>query len=189
MIKGTYLTLLMLTILGQKTFAGPIAISIKDPLWNREYSLKLDLPEDFVIEKTTSDDTNFRLYQVSKTGKVFLAIYIGDHPNFPLEHVAGSEIAELSIGLEYAQPQKEFSDKAIEQESQIRILSEWSAGRLVHREVLVRIYSFDGEWPKFVHAVTSSRLSEAEVEVADRILLGLTVVNEERENSSERPAK
>jgi hypothetical protein len=162
-------------VLSQVVCAEPALITIKDSFLNKEYALRLPLPDGFRLEKTTPDGTDFRVYEVSKDSKIYLTLYVGNHPDFPVTHVEGSEKTDLDICVEDPVVSREASTRDSEDKPEVRIVSEWKDGRLVHRELLAPVNKLQKGWPAFIHAFTASSLQEDEIQVADRILFGISL--------------
>lgn len=143
------------------------AITITDTVANMTFVLKLELPRGFKI--TSSKGPDFDLYEVEKGSKVYLAIYSGNHPDFPHEHIEGSETTYFETCIDDAKTERKVYGEPLEQ---MKILSEWKDGKLVHREMLIR-YSLGAGWPAYLQAITTRYLSQDELQGAARILFSL----------------
>jgi hypothetical protein len=157
--------------------AEPAVITIKDTIADREFSLRLELPDGFKL--VSKEGPDFYFYEIQKNSRAFVAVYVGSHPSFPLEHVEGSESTYLDVCIDDAEVREKLKDRPLEQ---FRILSEWKDGSLVHRELISR-YSLGSGWPSYIHAVTTTHLSDDELQVADRILFTIQMQPEKRTGS------
>lgn len=157
----------MMHLTSTPSSAETVVTTIKDTVANMTFVLKLELPSGFKI--TRSEGPDFYLYEVEKGSKVYIAIYSGNHPDFPHEHIEGSETTYFETCIDDAKTERKVYGEPLEQ---MKILSEWKDGKLVHREMLIR-YSLGAGWPAYLHAVTTRYLSQDELQVADRILFSL----------------
>ncbi|MCA9796205.1 MAG: hypothetical protein KC910_30570, partial [Candidatus Eremiobacteraeota bacterium] len=129
--------------------------------------MKVELPDGFQMRNREGPDFDF--YEIYNGSRVFLALFVGSHPSFPHEHIDGSESAYFDVCIDDAELRRKVHDAPLQQ---VRILSEWKDGRLVHRELLAR-YSLGAGWPKYIHAITPRYLTQEELQVADRLLFSL----------------
>ena len=126
-----------------------------DVMHKEEY-FKLALPEGFdIIKKSPVED--FDIYTVSKSGEVYLSIYVGNQPTFPSLKKSSIDIVTLS------------------KLPKLEMRSVWREGQLTGRELLIKLDPKMG-WPMFLH-VWTFQLPPDKVSVADRIISSL-ITNE-----------
>ena len=170
-MKETFFNFLLvpalMLLISSVSSAKTSIIEIKDTVTDTTFVLKLEVPDGF--EVTNREGPDFDLYEVEKGSKVYLAIYSGNHPDFPHDHIEGSETTYFETCIDDAKTERKVYGEPLEQ---MKILSEWKDGKLVHREMLIR-YSLGAGWPAYLQAVTTRYLSQDELQVADRILFSL----------------
>lgn len=124
---------------------------------SRQSHFSVHLPDGFKILKESPLD-DFDIYTIAKDGRVYVRMYLGNHPDFPKRVTSpDSEVAEFEFG-------------------NVRAKAEWRAGVLMGRELRLGLSSKVG-WPSVLHAWTTAE-TPGEVVVADRILSSLKEIVE-----------
>ena len=136
------------------TCLSACAVNKTIQLTHSEKYFNFILPEGFEVTKTVSME-DFDVYKVSKNGKAFIGIYVGNQPKFPSadKNIQGNATTSTS---------PEMDSFSILQEQQ-----------LIHREVLFKLKETNG-WPNFVHAWTSD-VPTSQVDAANKILSSIVV--------------
>jgi hypothetical protein len=115
----------------------------------REDYFEVTLPTGFEISKQSPVE-DFELFRISRQKQLFVTIYIGNAPEFP--------ILKASDGVSVTR----FRTADCE------MISLWSADGLRGREILVKSSRMHG-WPTRLHAVTAN-LDPRDVRIGDQIL-------------------
>ena len=125
---------------------------------SRQSHFSVQLPEAFKILKESPVE-DFDIYTIAKEGRVYVRMYLGNHPDFPKRAtLPDSELTEFEFG-------------------NVHGIAEWRGGALLGRELRLEI-SAKGGWPAVLQVWTTAQTPE-EVAVADRILSSLKeIVNE-----------
>jgi len=125
-------------------------LSVNGPTRSHEERyFNLTIPDEFEITKTTPVE-DFEIYTISKAGKSYVGIYVGNQPKLPKEE----DWSRNSV--------------TILKSSDIEMFSVWKTNQLIHREVLFKLKS-SKDWPTCVQAWTFD-LPQSEIWDADRIL-------------------
>lgn len=126
---------------------------------SRQSHFFVRLPEGFSILKESPVE-DFDLYAISKEGRIYVRMYLGNHPDYPKRAVLpDSDVVEFEFG-------------------KVRVTSEWRSGVLTGREWRLGISENEG-WPSVLHVWTVVN-APAEVAVADRIVSSLREIIESR---------
>jgi hypothetical protein len=126
---------------------------------SRQSHFSIRLPEGFAILKESPVE-DFDLYTISKNGRSYLRMYLGNHPDFPKRStLPDSDVVEFEFG-------------------KVRVSSEWRTGVLAGREWRLEISENEG-WPSVLHVWTVVD-APADVAVADRIVSTLREIVEPR---------
>ena len=130
---------------------------------SRQSHFSVLLPDGFKILKESPLE-DFDIYTIAKEGRVYVRMYLGNHPDFPKRVTSpDSEVTEFEFG-------------------NVRANTEWSAGVLMGRELKLGISSKRG-WPAVLHVWTTAE-TPGDVAVADRIVSSLKeIVNNPRKAS------
>ncbi len=146
--KSSFLRSLLVIIAG---WAG-LGASASSMVQKQYFSLIL--PKGFQIADT-APMMDFDVYTVTKDGKPFVGIYVGNQPKFPrFTASAESTVTYLKApGFE--------------------MVSLWEKDRLAGREILVELNASHG-WPARIHAWTA-QLPLDQMAIADKILSSIIV--------------
>lgn len=155
-----------------------------------EYYCSLQLPPgSFVVEEEGQDpllpygagrprqDDSGQVYAIFVSGispGPAVGVYIGNHPDFPLDPVDGSEITDLDICAHDLQPYEVDLRKTGNSASEIKIRSWWKDGKTVHRELLVSIQN-PNKRPSCVHVWITSSVPEGQRQLVEKVLFSLQV--------------
>lgn len=166
--------LLLLMTTPQVAIAKPVAVAI-----DGGYELLLELPEDFILEKTMGHD--FCLYTVSKGGEAYLGVYVGNHPNFPIQETKDGEVVDLDICVHKLSESERIQKKAGQWVSDVKIRSCWRQDNLSGRELLGYVQRPElNRLPVYFHVWTVQSLQANSLQTADRILFSVKVFPERR---------
>jgi hypothetical protein len=122
-----------------------------DSVINEEHFSALT-PDGFKVEKTAPVE-DFEIFTISRGGKAYIYVYVGNQPAFPKFKPSGnSEVTTFEA-------------------PGVSVASQWQGAALVGREILSEL-NVNGEFPTALHAWTAP-LPPAELAVADRILFSI----------------
>ena len=127
--------------------------------FSRQSHFTVMLPEGFSILKESPVE-DFDLYTISKDGRVYVRMYLGNHPAYPQRpSLPDSDLVEFKFG-------------------KVQITSEWRSGVLAGREWRLGISGNEG-WPSVLHVWTVVD-TPMEVVIADRIVSSIREIVETR---------
>jgi hypothetical protein len=127
---------------------------------SRQSHFTVILPEGFSILKESPVE-DFDLYTISKDGRAYVRMYLGNHPAYPKRSaLPDSDVVEFEFG-------------------KVQVTSEWRSGVLAGREWRLGISENEG-WPSVLHVWTVVD-APGEVAVADRIVSSLREIVETRQ--------
>ena len=110
---------------------------------------EVTLPEGFEISKQSPVE-DFEMFRISRRNRLFVTIYVGNWPEFPILKPSSAVIATRF----------ETADCAV--------ISLWAADGLRGREILLKSNRTHG-WPTRLHAITAN-LGPGDMRKADQIL-------------------
>lgn len=137
--------------------------SHKEHAYGHEDFFSIDMPFQFTINRIVrGEEMDFEIFEVKKFKQRYIGIYVGNHPNRPINDVNNGENISTQIidGDEF------------------RIFSISHEDAIIAKEVLIEIHGVF--WPCFIHAWVNFNLPVNEILVAENILMSLRVKMSDR---------
>jgi hypothetical protein len=146
-VRSRLLVLEVLLLLGYETVVfGQDEENVVDCT---HFSIRV--PKGFKL--TTEQRIDFEIITISRGDKVYVGIYVGNHPDYPLYIKRGGnkEIEESKLG-------------------DVESISEWKGDKLLRKELRIRLPN--GQFPQFLH-VSYGDVDKDTIMVSERIVSSL----------------